>query len=212
MNSLQDPTFKNTPYQYFGEFASQYGTFTSPSGERWNAVDAMTWLDQLFRSDSEKFKKLQDDLRQIGYFDSGLPKKGDLDQTTWNAWAAFLGDAARNNRTPIEHFVDKKTSIREGIWDEQIQMNDVATIQANVRDMGTNLIGRPLRDDEFQTLLESVRQWERDYVAGQTFATQPESVDVNARIEQYITNTMSNEFALANNFNSLRSLKAVFGE
>jgi hypothetical protein len=212
MNSLQQSTFRSTPYQYFGDFAAQYGSFTSPNGERWNAIDAMNWLDVLYRNDPKNFTKLQDDLRQAGYFDSGLPKKGFLDETTWGAWATFLGDAARNNRTPKEHFVDSKTAIRQGIWDEQVQMNDVATIQANVRDIGTSLIGRPLRDDEFETLLSSVRQWERDYVSGQTFATQPESVDVNARIEQYITNTMSTEYALANNFNSLQSLKAVFGE
>jgi hypothetical protein len=212
MNSLSDNSFKPVPYEYFGEFASQYGTFTSPDGETWSASSAMTWLDVLYNTDQKSFTKLQDDLRQAGYFDSGLPKKGLLDETTWGAWASFLGDAARNNRTPKQHFVDTKTAIRQGIWDEQVQMNDVATIQANVRDIGTSLIGRPLRDDEFETLLSSVRQWERDYVAGQTFATQPESVDVNARIEQYITKTMSTEYALANNFNSLRSLKAVFGE
>ena len=213
INSLQNEQFKNTEYQYFGDFAQRYGSFTSPSGETWSAINSMNWLNTLYTTNKDKFEVLQDDLRQAGYFDSGLPKKGFLDETTWNAWATFLGDAARNNRTPVEHFVEAKTAIRQGLWDQQIQQNDPASIEANVRDIGTSLIGRPLREDEYNTLLQSVRQWERDYVQGQTFATdQPVTVDLNARIEKYITDTMSTEFALANTYNSLERMKQVFGQ
>jgi hypothetical protein len=202
-----------TPYQYFDEFTSRYGTFTSPSGETWNAVDAMNWLDVLYRGNKANFTKLQDDLRQAGYFDQGLPKKGYLDDTTWAAWATFLGDAARNNRTPLEHFADAKTSFRQGLWDEQVQTNDLATLQGTVRDAGMQLIGRALREDEFETLLSAIRQWEVDYVKGQTFALgQPEQVDLNARIEQYITRTNETEYASANTFNSLNLMKQVLGE
>lgn len=202
-----------TPYQYFDEFTSRYGTFTSPSGETWNAIDAMNWLDVLYRGNKANFTKLQDDLRQAGYFDQGLPKKGYLDDTTWAAWATFLGDAARNNRTPLEHFADAKTSFRQGLWDEQVQTNDLATLQGTVRDAGMQLIGRALREDEFETLLSAIRQWEVDYVKGQTFALgQPEQVDLNARIEQYITRTNETEYASANTFNSLNLMKQVLGE
>ena len=215
MNSLSGTQgFGAKTYEDFGQFINtRYGqgtTFKSSNGETWSAIEAMNWLDNLYKDNPTAFLRVQDDLRQTGYFDQGLPKKGFLDPTTRAAWANFLGDAALNNKTPLEHFVDAKRAVRQGLWDEQVKMNDPATIEANVRDMGMNLIGRNLTQTEFDALLGNVRRWERDFVSGQTFAQQPEEVDLNARIEQYIQNTMRGEFTMANTLQTLDNWKKAF--
>lgn len=201
-------------YEYagFNEFALRYGTVQTSTKGSWSVLNAHNWIDGL---DATQLGKVQDDLRQAGYFDAvgTLPRaRGLLDETTRTAWAFFLADAAKNNTTPLDWYIKSKTAMRQNVWDQQVQKTDPATIKAQVGDLSQSMLGRRLNDDELASLTERIRDWEREFVYGQsTSARENEQVDIGARIEQYIQTNMSNEFAVANAYESRRAFERVFG-
>lgn len=199
-------------YTGFNEFALRYGTVQTSTKGSWSVLEAHNWIDGL---DATQLGKVQDDLRQAGYFDAvgTLPRaRGLLDETTRVAWAFFLADAAKNNTTPLDWYMKSKTAMRQNVWDQQVQKTDPATIKAQVGDLSQSMLGRRLNDDELASLTERIRDWEREFVYGQsTSARENEQVDIGARIEQYIQTNMSNEFAVANAYESTRAFERVFG-
>jgi len=201
-------------YEYtgFNEFALRYGTVQTTNKGSWSVIQAHNWIDGL---DASQLGKVQDDLRQAGYFDAvgTLPRaRGLLDETTRTAWSFFLADAAKNNTTPLDWYKESKLAMRQNLWNEQVQKTDPATIKAQVGDLAQSMLGRRLNDDELASLTDRIRTWEREFVYGQsTYARENEQVDIGARIEQYIQTNMEEEFSVGNAGESARAFERVFG-
>tara|TARA_R110000868_G_scaffold171706_6_gene407464 strand:+ start:1805 stop:3256 length:1452 start_codon:yes stop_codon:yes gene_type:complete len=193
------------------KFGKRYGYADSAAGE---------WTPQQFYDFPIKLKssndliKLQDDLRKAGYFaftGGTLPQKGVADDITRAAWGYFLKSAALAGKQPVDFLVEKIQGVAELQWDQQIIGRDPATIQSRANELGGAILGRSLNAAEITTLEEVINGWKKDELQEGNYADEPMQFDLNARMEQYLQNTYSDEAIWGNYTNSRASLQRFWG-
>lgn len=188
-----------------------------PTGDakEWDLMEAQSYPYSLQKTNPNGLKKLQQTLRDTGYYAKVNQWPGSdtqVDDATTLAWNAFLTDALRNNRTPSDQMKIQGDDFAKRLAaGEGINFVDPAAVDATIQKFGASLLGRSLNSTEVNTLNQQVRQWQIDANKQQALGKGGDQINLDARISQYIEQTNHEESIMNGLSNTIKNVKQIFG-
>lgn len=184
-----------------GEFRFSSEGFWDPQGgifgeQKWKYTESLSYPYQL---DKDRMSNLQRSLAAGGYFEAAQAiyrELGTMDDATALAWRLLLTDAATLDKAPWEVLQDKIKSAdtrMEGALG--VGTYDPATIWTVGQEAGEKILGRGLTDNELNLLGNKMNEWYREAVSADWKFRDPnaERVDMESRIQQYLSKTYSTD-------------------
>jgi hypothetical protein len=195
------PTSHQTEWQEIEYERRLENQAAAARGERSYSVNEVTNL--LYTMKPDELRRTQNMLRRAGYYDNedGATFQGDpTDNATQIAWRRLISDSVKTGTPMVDLMKRRAVTFAEAQRRREeeeakanmrdIQLTDSAAIRVRADELGQGILGRKMRPEEQSSLVEFIHGMQRKQ--GEAMAGQPngriiEDIDVNARIEEYLT-------------------------
>lgn len=148
-----------------------------------------------------QIQDLQSSLSEAGYYERiGMFYRtfGQVDAPTTMAWKELLKDSILFGMSPADMLKNQVENYARltGTAMMGVPKKDESEIYNMVRDLGVNLIGRGLNDQELASLTQRFREWEKEIATGAWQARDPEAeaLELQSKTEEYLRGKFEAEY------------------